>query len=155
MKKIIIFLVVIIGLFVAISVVTKMQQSEKAEGNRYNKANLHPLTIDQLDNPLYQNIILPDELNQKLEKGEDAVVYFYSPECSYCMQTTPILNPVADKMNISLLQYNLLEFKEGYNQYQIEYTPTLVYFKGGKEEARIVGLNAAEDFEDFFQNNIQ
>ncbi|MCJ8005868.1 thioredoxin family protein [Lederbergia wuyishanensis] len=150
MKKVVIFLCIIIALFAAISLATKMQQSKKTIGNIYGKSNLHPLTIDQLDNPLYQNLILPAALNKKLEKGEDAIVYFYSPECSFCMQTTPILNPVAEEMKISVLQYNLLEFKEGYNQYKIEYTPTLIYFIAGREHARIVGLHTQEEFEDFF-----
>ncbi|MBS4198486.1 thioredoxin family protein [Bacillus sp. FJAT-49732] len=155
MKKVLIFLVIIIALFAALSVSTKMQQSEKVAGNIYEKPDLHPLTIEQLEDPLYQNIILPADLNNKLEKGEDVVIYFYSPECSFCMQTTPILNHVVEEMNISVMQYNLLEFKEGYKQYNIEYTPTLIYFKDGKEEARIVGLHTKEEFEVFFKKIIQ
>lgn len=155
MKKVIIFLVVIIGLFAAIAVITKMQQSDKIDGNVYKKSDLSPATIDQLDDPNYQNIVLPDDLNKKLKDKEDVTVYFFSPECSYCKQTTPIVNPVAKDMDINLLQFNLLEFQHGYNDYNITHTPTLIHFKKGKEEARIVGAHPAEDFEAFFNDNIK
>ncbi|CAM4065364.1 thioredoxin family protein [Lederbergia lenta] len=155
MKKIIIFLVIIIGLFAAIAVITKMQQNEKVEGNIYNKDDLNPATIDQLDDPLYQNIILPNDLNKKLKAKEDVTVYFFSPTCSYCQQTTPIVNPVAEDLDINLLQFNLLEFEHGFNDYNITHTPTLIHFKNGMEEARIVGAHPAEDFEAFFDENVK
>ncbi|MBS4177553.1 thioredoxin family protein [Lederbergia citrea] len=155
MKKVIIFLVVIIGLFAAIAVITKVQQNEKAEGNIYKKASLHPETIDQLNDPLYQNIILPDELEKKLKSGDDTTVYFYSPDCSFCKQTTPIVNPIAKKIDINLLQFNLKEFPEGRRNYGIEYTPTIVHFKNGKEQSRIVGAHTKEEFETYFNENVK
>lgn len=155
MKKLIIFLVVIIGLFATIAVVTKVQQGQKAEGNKYKKADLHPATIDQLDDPLYQNIILPDELKDRLAKGEDTTVYFFSPTCEFCKKTTPIVNPVADEMGINVLQYNLLEFKNGFNEFGIEYTPTLIHFKDGKEQARFVGAHTSEEFREWFNDNVK
>ncbi|MEK3887568.1 thioredoxin family protein [Bacillus sp. FSL K6-3431] len=154
MKKIIIFLVIIIGVFAAIGLITKMQQNEKVEGNKYKKNDLQAATIDQLDDPLYQNLILPDDLNKKLKNKEDVTVYFYSPECSYCKQTTPIVNPVAEEMDINLLQYNLLEFEHGFNDYGITHTPTLIHFKDGVELDRIVGAHPEEDFKAFFNENV-
>lgn len=155
MKKIIIFLAVIIGLFIAIAVVTKIQQNEKIEGNPYKKSELKASTIDQLDDPLYQNIILPDELEKKLKDEKDMTVYFFSPECSYCVQTTPIVSPLAEEMDIDLVQYNLLEFRDGFSVYNIEYTPTIIHFKDGKEEARIVGAHPKEDFTEFFNEYVK
>lgn len=155
MKKVIIFLVVIIGIFAAIAAITKMQQNQAAEGNPYNKANLKPATIDQLDDPLYQNLILPEELKTKLEDGEDLTVYFYSPTCPHCVETTPVVAPLAEEMDIDLVQYNLHEFEQGWNEYNIESTPTIVHYKDGKETARIVGSQSEATFEDWFNEHVK
>ncbi|PFG02748.1 thioredoxin family protein [Bacillus sp. es.036] len=153
MKKAIIFLGIIIVLFGALAFVTNLSNSEKAEGNPYGKDSLDPATIDQLDDPLYQNQILPDELEKKLSNEDDAFVYFYSPTCIHCKNTSPILVPLAEDMDIDLKKYNVLEFEQGWNDYQIESTPTLVRFKDGKEVDRIVGTQTEETFKQWIEQN--
>ncbi|QHA90197.1 thioredoxin family protein [Bacillus sp. N1-1] len=153
MKKAIIFLGIIIVLFGALAFVTNLSNSEKAEGNPYGKDSLDPATIDQLDDPLYQNQILPDELDKTLSKEEDAFVYFYSPTCIHCKNTSPILVPLAEDMDIDLKKYNVLEFEQGWNDYQIESTPTLIRFKDGKEVDRIVGTQTEETFKQWIEQN--
>lgn len=147
MKKILIFGAIIIVLFGALAFVTTYQKSEKAEGNVYGKDDLHTATIDQLDDPNYQNIILPDELEQKLEDKEDMIVYFFSPTCEHCQVTTPVLMPVAEEVGVEINQFNLLEYEDGWNQYRINATPTLVHYKDGKEVARSEGSNTKEAFQ--------
>ncbi|MGM0878003.1 MAG: thioredoxin family protein [Bacillota bacterium] len=146
MKKIVIFGAIIIVLFGALAFVTTYQKSEKAEGNVYGKDDLHTATVDQLDDPNYQNIILPDELESKLENKEDTIVYFFSPLCEHCMVTTPVLMPVADDVGVEINQFNLLEYEDGWNQYGITATPTLVHYKDGKEFSRSEGSNTEEAF---------
>ncbi|KIY21853.1 MULTISPECIES: thioredoxin family protein [Mesobacillus] len=153
MKKVIIFLVIIIGLFAALFFVTKAQNEEKAGNNPYGKDTLHPETVKQLDDPNYQNIILPDELANKLDAGEDVTVYFFSPTCSHCVRTTPVVAPLAKDMNVELVQYNLLEFEQGWDKYGIQSTPTIVQYKNGEEVARIVGYQEAATFQDWFNEN--
>ncbi|CAM3782402.1 thioredoxin family protein [Mesobacillus thioparans] len=153
MKKLIIFLVIIIGLFAALFFVNKAQNEEKSEGNPYGKNTLHPETVKQLDDPNYQNIILPDELDKKLEAGEDVTVYFFSPTCPHCVRTTPVVAPLAKDMDVDLVQYNLLEFEQGWNDYGIESTPTIVQYKDGKEVNRIVGYQEEASFKDWFNEN--
>lgn len=154
MKKVIIFLAVIVVLFAGVALLTKMQNEEKiAEDNQYNKDSLKPETIDQLDDPNYQNIILPENLKAKLDNKEDVTVYFYSPTCGYCQQTTPIVSPLAEEMGIDLVQFNLLEFESGWDQYKITETPTIVQYKGGEEAERLVGLKDKEVFEEWFNAN--
>ncbi|WP_273836458.1 thioredoxin family protein [Guptibacillus sedimenti] len=153
MKKAIIFLGIIIVLFGALAFVTNYSNSEKAEGNPYGKDSLDPATIDQLDDPLYQNQILPDELDKKLSNEDDAFVYFYSPTCIHCKNTSPILVPLAEDMDIDLKKYNVLEFEQGWNDYQIESTPTLIRFKDGKEVERIVGTQTEETFKQWIEQN--
>lgn len=154
MKKIIIFLAVIIVLFAAVGFLTKMQNEEKvSEENPYGKDTLHPETVGQLDDPNYQNLILPDDLESKLDNKEDVTVYFYSPTCSHCQRTTPVVAPLAKDMDINLVQFNLLEFEDGWDNYQITETPTIVQYKDGKEVNRITGYQEEGVFKDWFNEN--
>ncbi|WP_071459028.1 thioredoxin family protein [Bacillus massilinigeriensis] len=153
MKKVVIFLILIAGVFAALFFVNKSQTEEKSKGNAYGKSTLRPETVDQLDDPNYQNIILPEELDKKLKAGEDATVYFYSPTCSHCKQTTPVVAPLAKEMDLDLVQFNLLEFEEGWNKYGIEETPTIVQYKDGKETNRIIGYQAKHTFREWFNKN--
>ena len=145
MKKLLIFGAIILILFGGLAFVTSYQNNQQAEGNVYGKSDLKPATIDQLDDPNYQNIILPDELESKLDNKEDAIVYFFSPECSHCKATTPVLMPVADDVGVEIDQFNLLEYEDAWNQYGITGTPTLVHFQDGKEVARAEGGNTDEE----------
>lgn len=144
-----IFAVVLVLIFGAIAFITQYQQEKASEGNPYGKEDLHAETVKQLDDPNYQNIIQPDDLEQKLENGEDAIVYFFSPTCPHCQETTPVLMPIAADENVDILQYNLLEFEQGWEDYEIEYTPTLVYFKGGSEKDRLVGSQPDSEWQSF------
>jgi thioredoxin-like negative regulator of GroEL len=154
MKKVMIFLVIIIALFAGVAILTNIQKNEQvSENNPYGTDDLKPETIDQLDDENYQNIILPDELEQKIADKEDATVYFFSPICSHCQRTTPIVSPLSKEMGIDLVQYNLYEFEEGWDDYRIESTPTIVQYKDGKEVARIVGYNEESVFEQWFNEN--
>ena len=147
MKKLLIYLSVIVALFAILFVLN--MQSNKANYEAYAEAanelyqtspdKLDPDTLKQLDDPHYQNIILPDELSARLTNKENLLVYFFSPECPHCQASTPILMPMAEDMGVDIRQFNLLEFTEGWREYNIEYTPTLVYFQEGKEIDRFVG----------------
>lgn len=156
MKKIVIFLVIIIALFVGMAVLNNVQNKDKLnEGNPYKTNDLHQETIDQLDDPNYQNIILPDALEEKINNKEDFTVYFFASNCSHCKRTTPILMPLAEEMGIDVVQFNLLEFEEGWDQYGIEGTPTLVHYEDGKEVARIDGYREEATFKQWFEENVK
>lgn len=64
MKKLILFVGIIMAIFIALVVITNIQQTQNAEGNPFGKSKLHPETQKQLDDPLYQNVITPDELKK-------------------------------------------------------------------------------------------
>lgn len=141
MKKVLIFAAVFIVLFGALAFVTSYQQKEKAAGNPYGKDKLNPATDDQLDDPNYQDIILPEEVDEKIDNKEDFIVYYFSPTCEYCQRTTPILMPVAKDAGVEIDQLNLLEFEDGWEKYGIKATPTLVKYEDGKEVDRVEGSN--------------
>lgn len=154
MKKILIFGAVIVALFAILIVVVQMQNKEASEGNPYGKETLHPKTIEQLDDPLYQNQILPDELEAKLSNGEDVTVYFYSPICPHCQRVTPILVPLAEEYDIDLKKLNVLEFEEAWDEYGINGTPTLIHFENGEEAARMEGENEEDVFRLFLETEV-
>lgn len=126
-----------------------------SENNPYGKDTLRQETIDQLDDPLYGNIILPDELDQKLADGEDVTVYYYSPTCIYCQKATPIVVPLTEELGIDMVKMNLLEF-DLMDYYDVEGTPTIIHYKEGKEVGRIVGVgeNPEEEFRAFFEEYV-
>lgn len=155
MKKVIIFLVIIVVLFVAIAFMNNLSNSSKSEDNPYGKNRLNQATIEQLDDENYQSIILPEELEEKLDNKEDAVVYFYSPECIYCKEATPKVVEAVNQLDVELAQYNLLEFNDGFNDYNIESTPTLVVFEDGEEKDRFTGSADMEVYLDFIEKNIK
>ncbi|MFE5319121.1 thioredoxin family protein [Paenibacillus sp. NPDC056579] len=144
MKKLVIYLSIIIVLFGALYVVN--MQSDKAKygkhaDNVYGIApdKLNPETVKLLDDPNYQNIILPADLDKKLSNKEDFFLYYFSSTCPHCKKTTPILSPLTKELNVDVKQFNLQEFEDGWGKYKIQYTPTLIYYKGGKEVERIEG----------------
>lgn len=102
-------------------------------------SSLNPATQELLNDPNYQNIILPDQLKDKVNNKENFFVYFFASDCPHCRATTPELMPLASDAGISLHQYNLREYQEGWRDYNIEFTPTLVYFENGVEKERMVG----------------
>ncbi|RLL45023.1 thioredoxin family protein [Oceanobacillus piezotolerans] len=155
-KKMIAIIGVIVVLLIALFFVVQYQNNQKLAGadNPYGTTDLDQATIDQLDNPDYGNQILPDELAGKVESGEPVTVYFYSPTCVYCQQTTPYLVPLAEDNNIDMKKYNLLEFGQEAAPYAIQSTPTLVHFENGEEVARIVGQRTEEEFQAFFDQYV-
>ena len=155
MKKLMIFGGIIVLLFGALAIVTNMSQANLVEGNPYGKNKLHPETIKLLNDPLYGNLILPTELEQELAQRDDLFVYFFQSTCPACKETTPVLVPVAEQLDIDLKKYNLLEFNQGWADYQIEFTPTLVYFHQGEEVDRITGMYSAEEFTAWFEKHIK
>jgi thioredoxin 1 len=150
MKKVILLAVFVAALLIGAIVYSDLQNKKWAEGNPYGKATLHPATVEQLNDPLYDNQILPEQLQEALTKQGDLFVYFYSPTCEYCRETTPVLVPTAKELQIDVKKHNLLEFSGSWETFGIEYTPTLVHYKAGKEVSRLVGGQTADELKKWF-----
>lgn len=154
MKKLGIIGGVIVVLFILIIVLTNLSNNSKLKDNPYGTLDLKQETIDQLDDENYQDIILPDALAEKIASGEPTVAYFFSPICVHCQHFTPKLMPIADDMDVQIDQLNVYEFEDAWDTYNIEYTPTLVYFKDGIEVARFVGDIEEDEVRNFFETNV-
>jgi thioredoxin 1 len=152
LKKLLIIGGVIVAIFVLIIVLNNQSNKEKLKDNPYGTTNLEQSTIDLLGNEHYSNIILPDDLYEKVTSGESVTAYFFHPECQYCQQMTPILMPIAEEKGIHVYQYNMLEFPTESQPYGITSWPALIHYEDGKEVSRSVGLprNPEEDIRAFF-----
>lgn len=150
MKKMLIIAGVVAAIFALIIVLTNISNNDKLADNPYGTDDLEQPTIDLLSDENYQNIALPDEVDEKIKSGEPTTVYFFSPTCEHCKVTTPVLMPVAEDMDVEVLQYNILEYDQGWQDYAIEGTPTLVHYENGEEVARWSGSQPKENIEDFF-----
>ncbi|HEX6593610.1 MAG TPA: thioredoxin family protein [Bacillota bacterium] len=150
-KKMLTIVVVVLLLFVALFFVVDYKNKQAIEDNEYGKASLKQETIDQMDDPLYDNQITPEDLNATIDSGKAVTVYFYSPTCVYCQRTTPVLVPLTERLEIDMKKLNLLEFED---EWGIESTPTLVHYEDGEEVARIVGEQEEEEFEQFLSENV-
>ncbi|WP_010093696.1 thioredoxin family protein [Ornithinibacillus scapharcae] len=155
-KKMLIIIGVIVVLFVALYFVIDYKNNKALEGsdNPYGTTDLEQPTIDQLDDPNYGNQILPDDLKEAVESGEAVTVYYYSPTCVYCQNTTPYLAPLAEEMGVDMKKLNLLEFAQEVTQFSIRSTPTLVHYKDGKEVTRIEGQAEEEVYAEFFEEYV-
>jgi len=150
MKKLLIIGSAIVAVFILLIVLTNMSNDKKLADNPYGTEDLKQETIDQIDDENYQNIILPDDLKAKVESGEPVTAYFFSPICPHCKAMTPVLMPVVEEMDVDLVQYNVYEFEQGWDDYQLEATPTTIHFEDGQEVSRMVGNQPKENIEAFF-----
>lgn len=150
MKKLAIFGGIIVVVFVLIIVLTNQANKSKLADSPYDKEDLSQSTIDLIDDENYQNIINPDELQAKIESGEPVTAYFFSPECVHCKELTPRLTPLAEENGVDIVKYNILEYEQGWDDYRIKATPTLVYFEDGQEVERVEGAVPNENIQAFF-----
>lgn len=138
MKKIIPFFKNITILFIGFSAIT------------YNSGG-NTKTSGQESSNLNSNKISPGELDSAINTDERVLVYFYSPQCSYCKETTPIIVPLSNDMGINLYHLNLYEYEVWWDKYNIEGTPTLIHYYNGEEISRLVGAHSKSEFDKYFK----
>jgi len=155
-KKLLIIGSVIVLLFAAIIVLTKVSNNSKLENAEklYGDKELKQETIDQLDDENYQNIMLPDELEKKIKAGEDVNAYFFSPVCVHCQAFTPELMPIAKELGVEIAQLNVYEYDELWSKYNFKQTPTFIRFEDGKEVSRFVGALSEKDLRAFLNKEV-
>lgn len=150
MNKLGIIGAIVILLFVGIVVLQNKSNSDVLKNNPYDTEDLQQSTIDLLSDENYQNIILPDDLQAKIDSGEGVFGYMFSPTCEHCKAFTPKLMPIAKELDIQINQLNVLEYQNAWTTYAVEHTPTLIYFENGEEVNRLVGNADEETVRQFF-----
>ncbi|MEK4868078.1 thioredoxin family protein [Bacillus sp. FSL E2-8895] len=135
MKKILIFILITMSILVLIFLITTKKDSKKSTTN------------------YYQNEIKTNELQNNILKQDEKFVYFYQTNCHYCKKVSPIVVPMTKKLNINMDVLNLEKEPNGWNQFKIEGTPTIIHYKNGKEIDRIEGEYKEEEFKEWFNKN--
>lgn len=131
---------VIVLLFTGILLLNNYKNKKKLEqGNPYGTDDLKQETIDLLDNENYQDIIIPEDLAEKIENKETLTVYYFSPVCGACMQATPELMAAVNEVDAEVKKMNVYEFPDEFAKYDVKGTPTLVHYEDGEEVERIYG----------------
>lgn len=76
-----------------------------------------------------------------------AVVDFWHPECSHCVDFKPTLEQVANEYNDSVLivAAQITECKKTADSYDVDGLPTLIFFKEGQEVHRTEGEMSKDD----------
>lgn len=100
----------------------------------------------------YQNQISFEQLQKDLLNQEEKIVYFYKPECKFCEKVSPIVIPMAKEMKINLEVMNIKKYPQGWDTFGIQGTPTIIYYKNGKEVDRILGAHEKDAFKEWFKN---
>ena len=90
-----------------------------------------------------------DEQNFKteiLEKGGVALVDFYADWCGPCKMVSPIVDEIAiERSDVTVGKINVDESMSLAMHYSVESIPTLIVFKDGVEQTRIVGYVPKEN----------
>ena len=81
-----------------------------------------------------------------LETGKPVLVDFWAEWCAPCRMLAPTVEAVAEKYatNARVVKLNVDDNPAISQRYGIKGIPTLILFKGGKEEERVVGATSKE-----------
>ena len=82
-----------------------------------------------------------------LESKIPVLVDFYAQWCSPCKVLAPIIEELAKELKgkVKVGKLDIDQAKEIASKYSVMSIPTLILFKDGKEEKRIVGLRNKEE----------
>jgi len=88
--------------------------------------------IKTLDNKNYKTVI----------RNGTVLVDFWAPWCAPCKMIAPSLNEIAEEESnrVTIAKVNVDQNKALAEKDQIRNIPTLIVFKNGKEEKRIMGV---------------
>ena len=81
-----------------------------------------------------------------LQSDRPVLVDFWAAWCAPCRMLAPTVEAVAEKYanNARVFKLNVDENPSVSQRYGIKGIPTLILFKGGKEEERVVGATSKE-----------
>jgi thioredoxin 1 len=81
-----------------------------------------------------------------LQSDQPVLVDFWAAWCAPCRMLTPTVEAVAEKYagNARVVKINVDENSAVSQRFGIKGIPTLILFKGGKEEERVVGATSKD-----------
>ena len=84
--------------------------------------------------------------NIVLNNKENAVVDFWATWCGPCKMLAPTIEEIAGELDgkIAVGKVDVDENRELAIKYGVMSIPTVIYFKGGEEVARLIGVQSRE-----------
>ena len=97
--------------------------------------------------------ITPDQLQQRIENGENFYVYFYSPTCEECLESEPKLLQAVKELRIqNIVKVDVQKFDYLRKDLQIQGTPTIYVYNNHKLIKGITGsFKTVEEYKSFFK----
>lgn len=91
-----------------------------------------------------------------LESNQPVLVDFWAAWCAPCRMIAPTVEAVAEQYNgsASVVKLNVDENPSVSQRFGIKGIPTLILFKGGKEEERIVGATSKESLSRLIEKSL-
>ena len=82
------------------------------------------------------------------------MVDVWAPWCSPCRTLTPIIEKVSEEKSVKLLKVNADDSRELASDFNVRGIPTVIFFKGGQEVDRVVGLNQATTYNEIIEKHL-
>ena len=82
------------------------------------------------------------------------MVDVWAPWCGPCRTLTPIIEKVSEEKSVKLLKVNADDSKELASDFNVRGIPTVIFFKGGQEVDRVVGLNQATTYNEIIEKHL-
>jgi thioredoxin 1 len=82
------------------------------------------------------------------------MVDVWAPWCGPCRTLTPIIEKVSEEKSIKLLKVNADDSRELASDFGVRGIPTVIFFKGGQEVDRIVGLKEAKIYNETIEKHL-
>ena len=84
-----------------------------------------------------------------VNSDKPVLVDFWAPWCMPCKIIAPTVETIADEMKgkVKVMKSNVDNAPEVATELSVLNIPTLILFKGGKEIARMIGVNSKEAIE--------
>ena len=94
--------------------------------------------------------------NDVLQSDRPVLVDFWAAWCAPCRMLAPTVEAVAEKYatNARVVKLNVDENPSVSQRYGIKGIPTLILFKNGKEEERVVGATSKEAISRMLEKHI-
>lgn len=94
-------------------------------------------------------LLSESDLRRLLDGGDPAMVEFYSPNCPHCPSLEPTIERLAREWGdrVTVGQLNILEAPRVSKQWTVMSTPTVIFFRGGAEVARLTGVQGYRQYE--------
>ena len=96
------------------------------------------------------------QINEFQEQLDDqlTMVDVWAPWCGPCRTLTPIIEKVSEEKSVKLLKVNADDSRELVSDFDVRGIPTVIFFKGGQEVDRIVGLKEAKIYNEIIEKHL-